>query len=142
LLTSIDSCLFLSIPAYSCGFLLILSEIPAYSCRFLSIPVDSCLFLSISVDSCPFLWILSEIPVDSGPFLQIPTGISRGMKSTGRGHWITSSNYRTCHQSWLSGTSLLLGMFGGGFRWGKNVFIVYNNYKNLSCPFSCCWGAG
>jgi len=36
----------------------------------------------------------------------------------------------------------LLGAFGGGFRWGKNVFNVWYNNKNLSHPFPHHWGAG
>jgi hypothetical protein len=31
--------------------------------------------------------------------------------------------------------SLPLGTFGGGFGWGKNIFRVYSNNKNLSFPF-------
>jgi len=60
----------------------------------------------------------------------------------GGGHWMTRSNYRTRHQSWLSGASSLLGSFGRGFRWGKHVFMVYHNYKNLFRPFCNHWGAG
>jgi hypothetical protein len=38
--------------------------------------------------------------------------------------------------------SLPLGTFGGGFGWGKNIFRVYSNNKNLSFPFCSHLGVG
>ena len=49
-------------------------------------------------------------------------------------YYMMHSNYRTHHQS-----SLLLGTFGRGFRWGKNVFMVYYNFKKISHPFCSHW---
>jgi hypothetical protein len=83
----------------------------------------------------------SSIIIKIYPALSLAIGGRDGMDGGG-GHWMTHSNYRTRHQSWLSGASSLLGSFGGGFGWGKIVFIVYYNYKNLSRPFCCYWGAG
>jgi len=40
------------------------------------------------------------------------------------------------------GTYLLLGAIGGGFGWGKKIFRVWYNNKNISHPFPCHWGAG
>ena len=42
----------------------------------------------------------------------------------------------------VGGTYSLLGAFGRGFGQGKNIFRVYYNNKNLSCPFPGHWGAG
>ena len=40
------------------------------------------------------------------------------------------------------GTYSLLGAIGRGFGWGKNIFRVYYNNKNLSHPFPGHWGVG
>ena len=42
----------------------------------------------------------------------------------------------------VGGTYSLLGAFGRGFGQGKNIFRVYYNNKNLSCPFPGHWRAG
>ena len=40
----------------------------------------------------------------------------------------------------VGGAYSLLGAFGRGFGQGKNIFRVYYNNKNLSCPFPGHWG--
>jgi hypothetical protein len=53
----------------------------------------------------------------------------------GRALWMTSSNYRTYHQSWLLGTSSLLGAFGGDLGWKKMYLgcsIIIKIYCGLS----------
>jgi hypothetical protein len=42
----------------------------------------------------------------------------------------------------LGGAYSLLGVIGGGFGWGGNLFRVYYNNNNLSRPFPGHWGAG
>ena len=37
---------------------------------------------------------------------------------------------------------MLLGMFGGGFRWGKNIIGVQDINKNIPRPFPLGAGAG
>ena len=81
----------------------------------------------------------SRIIIKIYPALSLPTGGRDGMDGSG-GHWMTCSNYRTRHQSWLCGCFLAVGLIERGFRGGENVFIVYHNYKNLSRPFCCYWG--
>jgi hypothetical protein len=83
----------------------------------------------------------SRIIIKIYPALSLATGGRDGMDGGG-GHWMTRSNYRTRHQSWLCRRFLAVGLIGRGFQVGKNVFIVYYNYKNLSRPFYSCWGAG
>ena len=36
----------------------------------------------------------------------------------------------------------LLGTFGGGFQWNKDVFGIYYTNKNLYCPSHSYWGMG
>ena len=63
----------------------------------------------------------SRIIIKIYPALFLATGERDGMDGGGE-HWMTHSNYRTRHQSWLPGASSLLGLLGGGFRWDKMVF--------------------
>jgi hypothetical protein len=84
----------------------------------------------------------SSIIIKIYPTLSLAIGGRDGMDGGG-GHWMTCSNYRTCHQSWLSGRFLAVGLIWRGFRVGKNCIQgVFYHYKNLSRPFRCDWGAG
>ena len=56
-----------------------------------------------------------------------------------RGHWMTCSNYRTHHQSWLSGHFLAVGCNWQGFQVGKEYYINRNTYLGCFCR---CMGAG
>jgi hypothetical protein len=51
------------------------------------------------------------------PALSLVIGGRDGMDGGG-GHWMTRSNYRTRHQSWLSGPFLAVGCIWRGFRVG------------------------
>ena len=57
----------------------------------------------------------------------------------GRTHWMTHSNYRTCHQTCLSG---LFGTFGGCFGSGKFIFGAYYTNKHSFNPFHNHWRVG
>jgi len=87
----------------------------------------------------------SSIIIKIYPALSLAIGGRDGVDGSG-GHWMTSSRRVLIIEHVINhgslGASSLLGSFGGGFRWGKNVFVVYHNYKNLSRPFRRCWGAG
>ena len=63
----------------------------------------------------------SGIIIKIYPTLSLATGGREGMDGGG-GHWMTHSNYRTHHQSWLLGASSLLGLLGRDFGWDKMVF--------------------
>ena len=52
------------------------------------------------------------------PALSLAIGGRDGMDGSGR-HWMTRSNYRTGHQSLLSGRFLAVGCIWQGFRVGK-----------------------
>ena len=65
----------------------------------------------------------SSIIIKIYPALFLAIGGQDGMDG-GRGHWMTHSNYRTRHQSWLLGRFLVVGCIWQGFRGGKNVFGV------------------
>ena len=87
----------------------------------------------------------SSIIIKIYPALSLAIGGRDGVDGGG-GHWMTSSRRVLIIEHVINhgslGASSLLGSFGGGFRWGKIIFRVYYNCKNLSCPFCCHWGAG
>jgi len=56
--------------------------------------------------------------------------------------WMTRSNYRTHHQSWLSRRFLTVGCIWWGFWVGKNVFRLYYTNKTLFCNLFGSWWAG
>ena len=56
----------------------------------------------------------SSIIIKIYPALSLAIGGRDGMDGGG-GHWMTRSNYRTCHQSWLSGRFLAIGLIWRGF---------------------------
>ena len=60
----------------------------------------------------------SSILIKIYPALSLAIGGRDGMDGGG-GHWMTSSNYRTRHQSWLSGCFLTVGLIWQGFRVGE-----------------------
>jgi hypothetical protein len=82
----------------------------------------------------------SSIIIKIYPALSLAIGGRDGMDGSG-GHWMTHSNYRTCHhsQSWLSGHFLAVGRVWRGFRVGEN-YIQAN--KTLFCNLFGYWGAG
>ena len=53
----------------------------------------------------------SSIIIKIYPALSLAIGGRDGVDGSG-GHWMTSSNYRTHHQSWLSGCFLAVGVRG------------------------------
>ena len=53
------------------------------------------------------------------PALSLAIGGRDGMDCSG-GHWMTCSNYRTRHHSWLSGRFFAVGHNWRGIRVGKN----------------------
>jgi hypothetical protein len=59
----------------------------------------------------------SRIIIKIYPALSLAIGGRDGMDG-GRGHWMTCSNYRTRHQSWLYGRFLAVGCIWRGFRVG------------------------
>jgi hypothetical protein len=59
----------------------------------------------------------SSIIIINYPALSLAIGGRDGMDGGG-GHWMTHSNYRTRHQSWLSGRFLAVGRIWRGFRVG------------------------
>jgi hypothetical protein len=59
----------------------------------------------------------SSIIIKIYPALSLAIGGRDGMDGGG-GHWMTHSNYRTRHQSWLSGRFLAVGLIWRGFRVG------------------------
>jgi hypothetical protein len=65
----------------------------------------------------------SSIIIKIYPTLSLAIGGRDGMDGGG-GHWMTRSNYRTRHQSWLSGRFLAVGCIWRGFRVGKKIFRV------------------
>jgi hypothetical protein len=60
----------------------------------------------------------SSIIIKIYPALSLAIG-GRDRMDGGGGHWMTHSNYRTRHQSWLSGRFLAVGRIWRGFRVGK-----------------------
>ena len=59
----------------------------------------------------------SSIFIKVYPALSLAIGERDGMDGGG-GHWMMRSNYRTHHQSWLSGRFLTVGYIWRGFRVG------------------------
>ena len=59
----------------------------------------------------------SSILMKIYPVLSLAIGGRDGVDGSG-GHWMTHSNYRTHHQSWLSGHFLAVGLIWWGFRVG------------------------
>ena len=59
----------------------------------------------------------SRIIIKFYPTLSLAIGGRDGMDG-GEGHWMTHSNYRTCHQSWFSRRFLAVGLIGRGFWMG------------------------
>jgi len=59
----------------------------------------------------------SKIIIKIYPALSLAIGERDGMDASG-GHWMTHSNYRTCHHSWLSGRFLTVGLNWWGFLVG------------------------
>jgi hypothetical protein len=60
----------------------------------------------------------SSIIIKIYPALSLAIRGRDGMDGGG-GHWMTHSNYRTRHQTWLSGRFLAVGLIWRGFRVGK-----------------------
>jgi hypothetical protein len=60
----------------------------------------------------------SRIIIKIYPVLSLAIGGRDGMDGGG-GHWMTCANYRTSHQSWLSGRFLAVGCIWRGVRVGK-----------------------
>ena len=60
----------------------------------------------------------SRIIIKIYPALSPAIEVRDGMDGGG-GHWMTHSNYRTHHQSWLSGRFLAVGLVWRGFQVGK-----------------------
>jgi len=60
----------------------------------------------------------SSIIIMIDPALSPAIGGRDGM-DCGGGHWMTCSNYRTRHQSWLAGRFLTVGLIWRGFWVGK-----------------------
>jgi len=56
----------------------------------------------------------SSIIIIIYPTLSLAIGGWDGMDGSG-GHWMMHSNYRTCHQLWLSGRFLAVGCIWQGF---------------------------
>jgi hypothetical protein len=83
----------------------------------------------------------SSIIIKIYPALSLAIGGRDGMDGGG-GHWMTHSNYRTRHQSWLSGRFLAVGRVWRGFWVGKNVFRFYYTNKTLFCNLVGYWEAG
>jgi hypothetical protein len=61
----------------------------------------------------------SSIIIKIYPALSLAIGGRDGMDGGG-GHWMTHSNYRTRHQTWLSRRFLAVGLIWRGFRGGYN----------------------
>jgi hypothetical protein len=80
----------------------------------------------------------SSIIIKIYPALSLAIGGRDGMDGGG-GHWMTCSNYRTCHQAWLSGRFLAVGHNWRGFRVGNRYYI--NRNTHLGC-FGAPGGAG
>ena len=59
----------------------------------------------------------SSIIIKIYPTLSLAIGGRDGMDGGG-GHWMTRSNYRAHHQSWLLGHLLAVGRIRRGFRVG------------------------
>ena len=59
----------------------------------------------------------SGIIIKFYPALFLAIGGRDGVDGSG-GHWMTHSNYRTRHHSWLSGRFLAVGLIWRGFRVG------------------------
>ena len=59
----------------------------------------------------------SGIIIKIYPVLSLAIGGWDGVDGSG-GHWMTHSNYKTRHQSWLSGRFLAVGLIWRGFRVG------------------------
>jgi hypothetical protein len=59
----------------------------------------------------------SGIIIKIYPALSLAIG-GRDRVDAGGGHWMMCSNYRTRHQSWLSGHFLAIGLIWQGFRVG------------------------
>ena len=60
----------------------------------------------------------SSIIIKFYPALSLAIGGRDGMDGSRR-HWMMHSNYRTCHQTWLSGCFLAVGLIWRGFQVGK-----------------------
>ena len=70
------------------------------------------------------LWGRKKTYLGSSTIIKIYPALSlaiggRDRMDGGGGHWMTHSNYRTHHQSWLSGRFLTVGRIWRGFRVGK-----------------------
>jgi len=83
----------------------------------------------------------SSILIKIYPTLSLAIGGRDGMDGGG-GHWMTHSNYRTRHQSWLSGRFLTVVLVWRGFRVGQNVFRFYYTNKTLFSNLFGYWWAG
>jgi len=83
----------------------------------------------------------SSILIKIYPTLSLAIGGRDRMDGSG-GHWMTHSNYRTRHQSWLSGHFLVVVLIWQGFWVGENVFRLYYTNKTLFCNLFSYWGAG
>jgi hypothetical protein len=60
----------------------------------------------------------SSIIIKIHPTISLVIGGRDGVDGGG-GHWMTHSNYRTRHQSWLSGRFLAVRCNWQVFQWGK-----------------------
>ena len=83
----------------------------------------------------------SSILIKIYPTLSLAIRGRDGMDGGG-GHWMMHSNYRTHHQSRLSGRFLAVVLIWQGFRVGKNVFRLYYTIKTLLCDLFSYWGVG
>jgi len=69
----------------------------------------------------------SSLIIKIYPALSLTIG-GRDRMDGSRRHWMAHSNYRTHHQSWLSGCFLTVGHIWGRFRVGKKCIRALLHY--------------
>jgi hypothetical protein len=99
----------------------------AGSCKHMQTPPDwmlgappRCWARLAGVSSGEKTYLGSSILINIYPALSAAIGGRDGMDCSGA-LWMTCSNYRTRHQSWLSGRFLAVGLIWRAFRVGEKI---------------------